>query len=70
MAQRIGVDVGGTFTDFVVCEDNGREVKGKETIPLRAGDVVTIQTSGGGGYGSPAARASELIERDHREGYR
>ncbi len=47
-----------------------REVKGKETIPLRAGDVVTIQTSGGGGYGSPASRASELIERDHREGYR
>jgi N-methylhydantoinase A len=24
MAQRLGVDVGGTFTDFVVCEDNGR----------------------------------------------
>lgn len=47
-----------------------REVKGKETLALRPGDLVTIETSGGGGYGSPAARAAELIERDRREGYR
>jgi N-methylhydantoinase B len=47
-----------------------REVKGKETLPLRPGDIVTIETSGGGGYGSPAVRAAELIERDRQEGYR
>jgi N-methylhydantoinase B len=47
-----------------------REVKGKETLQLRSGDIVTIETSGGGGYGSPAARTPQLIEHDRREGYR
>ncbi len=47
-----------------------REVKGKETLSLRPGDLVTIETAGGGGYGPPAARAAELIERDRRESYR
>jgi N-methylhydantoinase B len=30
---------------------HARELKGKETITLRQGDVVLIETSGGGGYG-------------------
>ncbi|MFQ5896702.1 MAG: hydantoinase B/oxoprolinase family protein [Candidatus Methylomirabilia bacterium] len=47
-----------------------REVKGKETLSLRPGDLVTIETSGGGGYGARAARAADLIERDREEGYR
>ncbi len=47
-----------------------REVKGKETLSLRPGDVVTIETCGGGGYGPPGERASELIEGDRLEGYR
>jgi N-methylhydantoinase B len=46
-----------------------RDVKGKETVRLRAGDVVTIETSGGGGYGDPAGRPAELAARDRREGY-
>lgn len=35
---------------------------------LDAGDRVAILTAGAGGYGDPAARAAEDIERDVREG--
>jgi N-methylhydantoinase B/oxoprolinase/acetone carboxylase alpha subunit len=34
-----------------------------------AGDVVVIDTCGGGGYGDPAARAPELQARDRLEGF-
>lgn len=37
-------------------------------IPLRAGDVVTIETSGGGGFGDPARRAPSRLARDLAEG--
>jgi N-methylhydantoinase B len=32
---------------------NGKEVAGKVTLSLAAGDVVTVETPGGGGYGAP-----------------
>jgi N-methylhydantoinase B len=35
---------------------------------LPEGRAVTIVTPGAGGYGEPSARASELVERDRREG--
>jgi N-methylhydantoinase B/oxoprolinase/acetone carboxylase alpha subunit len=31
--------------------------------------MVFIETSGGGGFGPPAARPAELREQDIREGY-
>jgi N-methylhydantoinase B len=46
-----------------------RDVKGKETVGLRPGDVVVIETCGGGGYGDPAARPPDLVARDRLEGY-
>jgi N-methylhydantoinase B len=46
-----------------------RDVKGKETVRLVPGDVVLIETSGGGGYGDPAARSEAAAEADRREGY-
>ena len=36
--------------------------------PLREGDVVTVVTAGAGGYGPPARRALEAVERDVQEG--
>jgi N-methylhydantoinase B len=55
----------------ITLERNGtaRDVKGKETIRLLAGDVVVIDTCGGGGYGDPAERPAELDARDRREGF-
>jgi N-methylhydantoinase B len=44
-------------------------VKGKETVRLQAGDVVVIDTCGGGGYGDPSARSAELQAGDRLEGY-
>lgn len=46
-----------------------RSVKGKETLELLEGDLVVVETAGGGGYGPPDERPDELDERDHREGY-
>ena len=36
--------------------------------PLRQGDVFSMMTQGGGGYGPPDERDAEAIERDIREG--
>lgn len=35
---------------------------------LRAGDIIDIETGGGGGYGDPFMRDLELVRRDVREG--
>ena len=38
-------------------------------ITVREGDVIRIDTPGGGGYGDPAERPAHLRERDRRRGY-
>ncbi len=40
-----------------------------EGYVLAPGDWVHVRTPGGGGYGKPAERETELIERDRRRGY-
>jgi N-methylhydantoinase B len=35
--------------------------------PLRCGDVLSMETQGGGGYGAPGARDPEALRRDLRE---
>jgi N-methylhydantoinase B len=37
-------------------------------VELRRGDTLVIQTPGGGGYGDPADRPPELVERDRLDG--
>ena len=46
-----------------------RDLRGKETVRLSAGDLVLIETSGGGGFGPPAERPAAAREADRREGY-
>jgi N-methylhydantoinase B/oxoprolinase/acetone carboxylase alpha subunit len=46
-----------------------RVVGGKETLTLARGDLVLLETCGGGGYGPPSERPPELRERDRGEGY-
>ena len=36
---------------------------------LRKGDIVRLETSGGGGFGEPKMRLAEQVERDVRLGY-
>ena len=38
-------------------------------LHLRRGDVVRLETSGGGGFGMPAKRSRASVERDQRLGY-
>jgi N-methylhydantoinase B len=40
----------------------------KVTVELEAGDVISVRTCGGGGYGPPGERDPELVRRDVREG--
>ncbi|MGH6781034.1 MAG: hydantoinase B/oxoprolinase family protein, partial [Sphingomonadaceae bacterium] len=37
-------------------------------IPLKAGDTVTIETSGGGGFGDPARRDPKRLAKDLADG--
>ncbi|MBM3492211.1 MAG: hydantoinase B/oxoprolinase family protein [Alphaproteobacteria bacterium] len=38
-------------------------------VAMRRGDVIRLETAGGGGHGAPAARDQEAIRRDLAEGY-
>jgi N-methylhydantoinase B len=48
---------------------DGRPVTMKSVLSLRPGDVMTIESPGGGGYGDPAKRPDDLVRRDLEEGY-
>lgn len=40
-----------------------------ENIPIECGDVLEIQTPGGGGYGDPRQRDAERVQADEENGY-
>ncbi len=44
-------------------------VNSKDSMLLRRGDILTIYTAGGGGYGDPAGRDPAKIVDDVRQGY-
>jgi len=41
----------------------------EQDVPMRAGDRVSVETPGGGGYGDPLERQPELVREDVRLGY-
>lgn len=49
--------------------DDVISVKSKDGMILRKGDILTLYTAGGGGYGPVEERARENIEEDLRQGY-
>jgi N-methylhydantoinase B len=46
-----------------------RSIEKEKGFRLAAGDLVCVETGGGGGYGAPADRTLELIQRDLDAGY-
>ena len=44
------------------------KVKSKDRVDLRKGDILTLWTAGGAGYGPPSEREPELVARDVRNG--
>jgi N-methylhydantoinase B len=53
-----------------VVKKNGQiiKLKCKETIEIEEGDIVYINTPGGGGYGNPCQRSRKAILKDIEEG--
>jgi N-methylhydantoinase B len=43
-------------------------VAAKTTLTLQLGDIIEVQTAGGGGYGPPSGRGDAELERDRRAG--
>ena len=48
---------------------SGRAIGKEKGLELRPGDLVTVETGGGGGYGSPRERSLAAIQRDIDAGY-
>ncbi len=44
-------------------------VRSKDDMVLQAGDIIVLNSGGGGGWGDPAARDPALAEADRRAGY-
>lgn len=38
-------------------------------MPLKKGDIIRLETSGGGGHGNPKERARDAVQRDLEQGY-
>lgn len=67
-----GVDGGenGTPNYFEVVRANGDRVRGGRvtSLPLLKGDIVRIVTGNGGGWGDPALRDRDAVQRDLADG--
>ena len=53
----------------VLSRNNGEYLAPKGRTLLKAGEIVTVRTPGGGGLGTPGARDKAAIEHDLRQGY-
>jgi N-methylhydantoinase B len=64
---------GGTDGQRARCEvirdGTAIAIKSKDGMELRRGDILTLYTAGGGGFGPPAERDPALTENDVRQGY-
>ncbi len=64
-----GGEPGASSDLFVTCPDGTkRQLPTKVVTGLQRGDVLTIRTPGGGGWGPADARKPEAVERDRRSG--
>src|SRR5207253_998894 len=68
-----GVAGGGDGLPFRITLNPGtpgaRDIGGKVSVRLARGDLVLIETCGGGGFGAPADRPAAARAHDRREGY-
>ena len=66
---RGGLAGGGAFQQIIGEGGNSRGLDPATVVRLHSGEVLSARTTGGGGYGSPLARAVEMVRRDVIEGW-
>jgi N-methylhydantoinase B len=59
----------GRFTVVEGATGAERPIEKEKGFRLALGDLVCVETGGGGGYGPPRERALDLIQRDLEAGY-
>ena len=62
-----GGEPGAAGDDRAVVNGEERPIDGMTTLDLAPGDLVSVRTPGGGGFGPPGERPTEAIERDLAE---
>ncbi len=63
-----GGEPGASGDDRAVVDGVARPIEGMTTLDLGDGDLVSIRTPGGGGFGPPGERPVEAIARDLADG--
>ena len=63
-----GKNAAGSMLTVTAADGTVRVLPTKTFVELQRGDVLTVQTPGGGGWGAPAEREPDLLERDVRAG--
>ena len=58
--------LGGATGEYILIKSDETEIRlpSKCTVSIAGGDTLIIRTPGGGGYGSPKDRATEMIKED------
>ena len=59
----------GRFTLVPAGSTKEQSVEKENAYQLKPGDLVCVETGGGGGYGPPAKRPLDFIQRDLDAGY-
>jgi N-methylhydantoinase B len=65
-----GGRAGGVGRHRLLRGEHAHELPAKTTLPFSPGEILEVQTAGGGGYGDPADRDPSARERDARDGIR
>lgn len=63
-----GGKAGGVGVHRLTDGERTRVLPAKTTVPFAPGEILEVQTAGGGGYGPPADRDPAARERDARDG--
>ncbi len=63
-----GGDLGARGENVLIRGDIEKPLPGKCVLQLHPGDMISVRTPGGGGYGDPKEREEALIQRDLEEG--
>ena len=68
--DRAGGESAAPSALYLIRDGQKQALRSKVTnMMVKSGDIIRLETSGGGGFGEARLRARELVERDVRLGY-